>query len=143
MYRLLTTALIGIVFSFLSLSSFSTNNLLFATALSSYKANANPKNNNIIKDSGVVRSKHRNKTKNVKIYTNENGLKHHEGKFHQVNEKQKKELERLAKFRRRRKQAPMVFMLLLTIMVCGQIALFTWRKKHYQHKVLLRQTQYR
>ena len=42
------------------------------------------------------------------------------------------ELERLEKFRRRRKQAPMVFLLLLTIMVCGQVALFTWRKAHYR-----------
>ena len=26
----------------------------------------------------------------------------------------------------------MVFMLLLSVMVCGQIVLFTWRKKHYR-----------
>ena len=66
------------------------------------------------------------------VYTDEHGFKHHKGKFHQVNTKQKKELERLEKFRRRRKQAPMVFMLLLSVMVCGQIVLFTWRKKHYR-----------
>jgi len=97
-----------------------------AAVVSSYKHNNNKQ--------ALIQVKEINKTdqQGNMVYTDEHGFKHHKGKFHQVNTKQKKELERLEKFRRRRKQAPMVFMLLLSVMVCGQIVLFTWRKKHYR-----------
>ena len=96
-----------------------------AEVVSSYKPRKNEKNI-------VLPEKVDAGTENGTVYTDKHGFKHHKGKFHPVNSKQKKELERLEKFRRRRKQAPMVFLLLLTIMVCGQIALFTWRKAHYR-----------
>ena len=57
---------------------------------------------------------------------------HHKGKFMHNSKLTKEQLEKLEKFRQRRRRAPMVFLFLLVVMVTAQVVLFTWRKQHYQ-----------
>ena len=56
---------------------------------------------------------------------------HHAGRFHEESKLTKEQLERLERFRTRRKRAPFVFMFLLFVMVVVQVLLWTWRKTHY------------
>jgi len=57
---------------------------------------------------------------------------HHQGKYMHNSKLTKEQLEKLEKFRQRRRRAPIVFLFLLVVMVTAQVVLFTWRKQHYQ-----------